>query len=514
MLNYAPAIILRRRSPRGTARPESCDGFTLVELLVVITIIGILISLLMPAVQSAREAARRTQCGNNLKQISLAMLSFEAQRGKLPAGSGYVFDTTGMSPTWAVLVLPHLDQGNLYDQWANSRLPLSDPANTAVVSTTLSVFICPSDTQATAPILQNRMDSTSTYPLASRNPTVSLGLWYPASMGPTHIDACTFCSNSTPSPTNFCCQGCNLGTLGGSSVEPPNGYPDSACPASILANTFAGLVGRSLAAIKVANVTDGMSNTLMVGETLPADCGWNGVFMQNFPVASTEIPLDTFISDGGQHTNWWQTSGFKSMHPGTVGFAMGDGSVHFFSATIDYQLYNNLGTRRGRSNYGAAMMNRVGIMNLSATRTVPRVASTVVAALLLAATGCGSSGPQPVRVQGRVTLDGGDWPKEGVIYFTPLAPAPGFPSRPGMGKFGDHGEFVVTTLGAGDGLFPGKYGAAVECWDVPPSMDPKAPPRRGFADPKFESAQSSGLVLDVPSGSGPIYVDFNVTARK
>ncbi len=313
-------------------------AFTLVELLVVITIIGILISLLIPAVQSARESARRVQCGNNLKQIGLAMLAFESVRGKLPAGSGYVFDTTGKAPTWAVSVLPQLDQGNLYDQWANSHLPLSDSANTALVSTTLSVFICPSDTQATAPILQNRMDSNSSWGLATRNPTVSLGLWYPASMGPTHIDQCTFCPNSTPSPTNFCCQGCNLGTQGSSAY--------SGCP-GIPPNTFAGLVGRSLAAIKIANVTDGMSNTLMVGETLPADCAWNGVFMQNFPVASTEIPLDTFISDNGAHDIWWQTSGYKSMHPGTVGFAMGDGSVHYFSAAIDYQLYNNLGTRAG-----------------------------------------------------------------------------------------------------------------------------------------------------------------------
>ncbi len=147
-------------------------------------------------------------------------------------------------------------------------------------------------------------------------------------------------------------------------------------------------------------------------------------------------------------------------------------------------------------------------------RALPCGPGAVSLLLLVTAAGCGSSGPQPVRVQGKITLDGGNWPKQGVIYFTPLTPAPGFPSRPGTGKFGADGQFVVTTLGKGDGLYPGKYGAAVECWDIPPSMDAKSPPPRGFADPKFASAQSSGLLLDVPTGSDPIHVDFNVTARK
>jgi hypothetical protein len=138
----------------------------------------------------------------------------------------------------------------------------------------------------------------------------------------------------------------------------------------------------------------------------------------------------------------------------------------------------------------------------------------VAVGLLLCIAGCGSSGPRPIRVHGKITLGGGAWPKEGVIYFTPLAPAEGFPRRPGTAKFGTDGEFIVTTLTAGDGLYPGKYGAAVECWAIPPSMDPKAPPRRGVADPKFESAGSSGLTLDVLPGSGPINVDFDVTPRK
>ena len=134
--------------------------------------------------------------------------------------------------------------------------------------------------------------------------------------------------------------------------------------------------------------------------------------------------------------------------------------------------------------------------------------------LLLTIAGCGSSGPRAVPVHGKITLGGGTWPKEGVLYFTSTEPAPGFTRHPGKAKFEKDGTFVVSSAGVGDGLYPGKYGVAVECWETPPSMDPKAPPRRGVADRKFESAQSSGLTLDVPVGSGPINVDFDVAPRK
>ena len=86
-------------------------GFTLVELLVVITIIGILIALLLPAVQAAREAARRAQCQNNLKQVGLALLNYEAAHGMLPAGGLRLSNTYGWS--WWIRVLPHLESDSL-----------------------------------------------------------------------------------------------------------------------------------------------------------------------------------------------------------------------------------------------------------------------------------------------------------------------------------------------------------------------------------------------------------------
>ena len=90
----------------------------------------------------------------------------------------------------------------------------------------------------------------------------------------------------------------------------------------------------------------------MVGETLPGDCVFNGVFCINFPVASTEIPLNLFESDNGgfnqSNWSWVRVSGYKSKHKQGVNFLMGDGSVHFFPDSTDYKLVNNLGTRAGK----------------------------------------------------------------------------------------------------------------------------------------------------------------------
>src|SRR5271157_1413130 len=89
-------------------------AFTLVELLVVIAIIGILIALLLPAIQAARESGRRTQCANNLRQIGLAILAFQDVNETFPYGSDYGLSTG--YPTWAVLILPHMEQNAVFDQ--------------------------------------------------------------------------------------------------------------------------------------------------------------------------------------------------------------------------------------------------------------------------------------------------------------------------------------------------------------------------------------------------------------
>ncbi len=306
-------------------------AFTLVELLVVIAIIGILIALLLPAVQAAREAARRSQCSNNLKQIGVALHNYVDANKSLPFGSIYFYAST--PNIWTVAILPFIEEQPLYDQ-VNFNKSVFDPANASVANYAVSTFICPSDPQGTSPVLPNRGDPTSP------NPLTGAGIWYTGSIGPTAPDACVFCSNTQASPGNYCCQGNNFGTCSTAQGAAPGGYN---YPAS---NTV-GMFCRCPRAIRFREVTDGLTQTIMAGETLPGHYIWNCLLCLNFPVASTAIPLNTMIQDNGQHTLWWEDSGYKSLHPGGANLIMGDGSVQFVPETIDYQLYNNLGTRSG-----------------------------------------------------------------------------------------------------------------------------------------------------------------------
>jgi prepilin-type N-terminal cleavage/methylation domain-containing protein len=308
-------------------------GFTLVELLVVIAIIGILVGLLLPAVQAAREAARRMQCGNNLKQIGLALHNYESTHKTLPHGTPNCCTLNGFN--WAVMIFPYMEMNTLYDSMNASGNLRNTPANqNAARNFRLSSWICPSDPAGGTPHM-NRF--------AAHNVSPGHGLWYAASIGPTMMDSCPFCPlGSVPSANNYCCQGNNFGTNAG------NGYPTG---------NSVGMFGRSIKAIKFAEVTDGLSNTFMVGEVMPGHCDFLGLFALNFPVSGTGIPINTMESNvagaaGAKifrpaGSNWFRVCGFKSMHTGGAQFSMGDGSVHFVSTSIDYRIFNNVGTRSG-----------------------------------------------------------------------------------------------------------------------------------------------------------------------
>ena len=129
---------------------EEKRAFTLVELLVVIAIIGILVALLLPAVQAAREAARRSQCSNNVKQLMLGVLNYESSRGELPAGMEIHFPIQthagfiAANNTWGIEILPYIEGSVLGDQF-DYTLPISDLNNLHLIDNPIPVFLCPSD---------------------------------------------------------------------------------------------------------------------------------------------------------------------------------------------------------------------------------------------------------------------------------------------------------------------------------------------------------------------------------
>lgn len=163
--------------------PPCRRGFTLIELLVVIAVIGLLVGLLLPAVQQAREAARRTQCQNNLKQLGLALHNYHDAHATFPPA--YVADprhpardpvTYDAAPgfAWGALLLPQLDQVPLYHQFNFSR-PCWDPSLSAAARTSLPVFLCPSNSGPAGPFAVKDATGTTLATFAPSNYVANAG---------------------------------------------------------------------------------------------------------------------------------------------------------------------------------------------------------------------------------------------------------------------------------------------------------------------------------------------------
>ncbi|MBA4032671.1 MAG: prepilin-type cleavage/methylation domain-containing protein [Planctomyces sp.] len=326
------------------------SGFTLIELLVVIAIIAILIALLLPAVQQAREAARRTQCKNNLKQLGLALHNYHDNSLVFPPGwIGYNANNSANAFSgwgWNAMILPFLDQAPLYNtiQPSRSMFDATGTApniNTTAVGAQLGALRCPSDV-GSATITNSPSTATGTTPA---NSTVPFGRsTYPGVLG--------FYNNGT-----------NIIGCDGASAT---------IPGTLTTANFRGIFAEN-SRVGIRDMTDGTSNSIVVGERYtPASDNisgtyyrghgaWAGAFnrVDAFGVSSavgdTVHRINSSITSTGVSTNTpvnaltaasngprGQTTGFSSMHTGGAHFLLGDGTVRFISENIDVSIYRNL----------------------------------------------------------------------------------------------------------------------------------------------------------------------------
>ncbi|PQO33432.1 prepilin-type cleavage/methylation domain-containing protein [Blastopirellula marina] len=265
------------------------SAFTLVELLVVIAIIGVLIALLLPAVQQAREAARRTQCNNNLKQLGLAMHNYHDTFQSLPAGWIDVGSSNNYMG-WGTFLLPFVEQSALYDEMkaagAYKQAWFNITAMDPFAKTVVDAFICPSD------------------------PSGGLN---------SHLH--------------------DYGKSNYTGVGGAHYLKGSGANGTFYDNSF----------VKFRDMTDGLSNVAMVGErSTLLKSGWTqkkGTLWIGGSTSSEYYLNNAIVSSGYYSINGAAGSfNFTSAHPGGAIFLFGDGSAHFLSETIDGTTYRNLGS--------------------------------------------------------------------------------------------------------------------------------------------------------------------------
>jgi prepilin-type N-terminal cleavage/methylation domain-containing protein len=286
-------------------------GFTLVELLVVIAIIGILVALLLPAIQAARESARKTSCRNNLHQVGVAMHNYESAFRKLPPGYVYASGSQGnaLGHSWTDMILPFMELKNMYDL-INFKLPIYDPVNAAVREQHINSLLCPTDDVSPTGFVEM---GTERYAMAC----------YVANFGTPDLDLD---------------QGQELATSGR-----PWGpfYRNSKT--------------------KLKDITDGTTRTLMVGERQNGPFrtqGSHGVHVEyetTWAGAVRDIGDNT--DDHGHmvlfqvgHTPNHANSDDRDVsasHSGEALFLMCDASVHSISESIDEKVYFAIGTMNG-----------------------------------------------------------------------------------------------------------------------------------------------------------------------
>jgi prepilin-type N-terminal cleavage/methylation domain-containing protein len=297
-------------------------GFTLVELLVVIAIIGVLVALLLPAVQAAREAARGSQCKNHLKQLGLALHQYHDSMGRLPAGWIATQPEGVPGWGWSAALLPYLEQRSL-DESLRRHLPIGDAANQKPRETVLPVLLCGSDPHPRVMTIfggveaqehEGDDDHDHSHDLEGHNANIDAGV-----------------------PMFRVARSNYVGMFGVSEIEE--------LPAAGEGVFF------FLSRTRFAEITDGLSNTLMVGERYAKQGSsvWAGV------VEGANEAMARVVGSGDHAPNdpHHHFEDFASYHPGGVHFLQGDGSVQRISNQIDVGAYQALCTRGGGEAMGS-----------------------------------------------------------------------------------------------------------------------------------------------------------------
>jgi prepilin-type N-terminal cleavage/methylation domain-containing protein/prepilin-type processing-associated H-X9-DG protein len=310
-------------------------AFTLVELLVVIAIIGVLVALLLPAVQAAREAARRSQCQNNLKNLALATLNYESANGALPPGRWGCDGAANVNCSpfeWSraasgfIPMLPYIEQPALFASidvkngpWKTpNNVPERDASppghgnNQKLVETSLQIMNCPTDMKEQFVDFKPEREATGSYAF----------------------------SNGTRGPRN------------GSGHAPKYRVPNAGKGNN---GVFMYVQGDERHGTKLKEISDGTSNTMFLGETIDGHLKetrnrWTAAGRYVDSMRSTENPMNAAVGFGwSEHDleDYPTTGAFASRHPSGGQFAFGDGRVEFLSEDIALGVYRALSTRDG-----------------------------------------------------------------------------------------------------------------------------------------------------------------------
>ena len=308
-------------------------GFTLVELLVVIAIIGILIALLLPAVQAAREAARRIRCTNNIHQLAVALCSYHSSHNRFPAGAYCPFETTQTGGivnchTWIETLFPFIEQSMIYERIDFTRKNNEGTNPDVLNGLVIDSLMCPSDPDAG--LMDNGREQ---WYLPGTAGTFSLAQSYAPSGGPLEMNACL------------------LGVQGDYNCQYMHGgdgrlfYGSTGSPGMFAGGPWT---------YKVSDCTDGASHTFLLGETLPIYSTFMMYFSSHMNVASTNPPPNHWKTNTEcprsplvrQEPCYAYMGGFNSAHPGGVTMGMTDGSVQFINDDVDYLIWTHLGDRK------------------------------------------------------------------------------------------------------------------------------------------------------------------------